>query len=253
MAEGTRCLIQANAAGSLVAGLVACRARIPQENWGLVRSLERTGVPILWTTPAEYRAMSVGASEGGENPASFQGVMLVLRQHWRSLPAVATDDDLWLGVETVRSSGNLGTLLRSAHAAGATGLIVFDRSEAGTPKGVDPYEPSAVRASMGSLFAHRMHRTTHREFRRWATDQGVRTIGASGEAAADYRSVSYHGPTVLMLGDERTGLTDGQRGSCNEFAKIPMAGYLDSLNLAMAGTLMLYAAFNDRHPLVPKA
>ena len=66
----------------------------------------------------------------------------------------------------------------------------------------------------------------------------------------DFRSAEYRRAVVLMLGDERKGLTDGQRKTCREIVRIPMIGSADSLNLAMAGTLMLYEAFRQRSPCV---
>lgn len=250
LAEGARFLSRAVEGRAVFAGMVLCPPRlVGSELRDLVTRLERAGVPRLRASPEEYAALSPGVSDEGESVAAGQGVLLVLRQQWDPLPKRVARDGLWLGLESVRTPGNLGTLMRSAEAAGATGLILFDRSEEGTPHGVDPHHPSAVRASMGSFFALRLVRTTHRAFRRWRREQGVAAYGAAGEAEMDYRRMNCRRPTVLMLGDERKGLSDGQRGSCDALVRIPMMGHPDSLNLAMAGTLMVYEAMNGRWPL----
>ena len=250
LAEGARFLAQAIEHDAALAGIVICPFRL---NGSLLREtvtrVERAGVPLLKVPTAEYRDLSPGSSGAGENAAAGQGVLLALRQRWESLPDVVEPDHLWIGVESVRTPGNLGTLMRSGDAVGATGLVVFDRSEAGSPLGVDPYDPAAVRATMGSLFSHRLIRTTHRVFRRWPLRRAVTVYGGTPEGAVDYRVPDYRGPTLLMLGDERNGLSPGQRGTCDGFVRIPMVGAPDSLNLAMAGTLMLYETLNQRNPV----
>ncbi|RYG26187.1 RNA methyltransferase [bacterium] len=246
LAEGTRFLSRALEHGAALAGLVFCPYRLCGAAKDLVTRCERAGVPLLRVSPQEYSRLSPGASIAGENIASGQGLLVLVRQAWEPLPPAVDSGDLWIGVESVRSPGNLGTLLRAGAAAGACGLIVFDRCEGGSESGADPYDPSAVRATMGSLFAHRLVRTTHRAFRRWARACGVGVVGASGDSVVDYRTVDYCRPMVVMLGDERSGLSDGQRKTCGEVARIPMVGSADSLNLAMAGTLMLYEAFRQR-------
>lgn len=247
LAEGVRFAMRALEHQAALAGLVFCPYRLTAGAKELVTCLEQAGLPLLRVSRSEYARLSPGTSTAGENPAAGQGVLLLIRQAWEPLPEVPPAG-CWIGVESVRSPGNLGTLLRAGDASGATGLIVFDRCEGGSESGADPYDPSAVRATMGSLFAHRFVRTTHRAFRGWARTNGVRAIGASGEASNDFRQTEYRGPVVLMLGDERKGLSEGQRKTCHDVVRIPMVGAADSLNLAMAGTLMLYEAFRQREP-----
>ena len=250
LAEGARFLSAAIENGAAFAGMVVCPTRLASApSRDLVTRLERAGVPRLRASPEEYRALSPGTSDAGENAAAGQGVLMLLHQRWEPLPERPGRRDLWIGVESVRTLGNLGTLLRSGDAAGATGLVVFDRAEGGSPTGVDPYDPAAVRATMGSLFAHRLVRTTHRAFRRAPGRRGLLVLGSTPEATQDYREPDLRRPVVLMLGDERKGLSEGQRATRDGFVRIPMVGAPDSLNLAMAGTLMLYEALNQRRPV----
>jgi TrmH family RNA methyltransferase len=154
--------------------------------------------------------------------------------------------DLWLALEHVCSPGNLGTLLRTSEAVGATGLVALGA-------GVDPWDPAVVRATMGALFTRRIVRAGARVLRAWARRHGVAIVGADGEGARDFREVSYRRPVVLVLGDERKGLSPVQRAACDELVRIPMTGRTDSLNVAVAKktwrSVLLYEAYAQRHPL----
>lgn len=252
LAEGTRFAVQALAQKASVFGLVYAPKLLQGTTpWSVVDQIQKFGVPILKVSPPEYRALSPGVSSPDEegNAASRQGLLIVLRQRWESLPPTVQRDECWIGVEGIQTPGNLGTLLRSGDAAGATGLIVFDRSAEGSPSGADPYDNQVVRASMGSIFAHRMIRTTHSAFRKWPARKQLSVVGATPSTMADYRELDYRKSVVLMLGHERTGLSEGQINSCDRLARIPMVGNPDSLNLAMAGTLMLYEVHNQRRPV----
>jgi TrmH family RNA methyltransferase len=102
---------------------------------------------------------------------------------------------------------------------------------------------------MGALFDQAVVFTSHREFRRWTGRDALIAIGADAGQGVDYRRVSYRRPSLFMLGDERSGLSPGQRASCDAFVRIPMAREMDSINVAMAGTILMYEARNQRHPV----
>ena len=134
--------------------------------------------------------------------------------------------------------GNIGTLVRSADAFGAHGVIV-------TGHAADPYDPRAVRASTGSLFAIPVVRVpSHREVLDWA---GAAAIVATDEAGdTDLADVDLTGPTVVLIGNETTGLTAAWRDSAQRTARIPIAGAASSLNAAVAATVVLYEAARQR-------
>jgi RNA methyltransferase, TrmH family len=238
LAEGFRALHAVVAHGARVAGLAVCRELLhSSEARLLIKRLQDSGCPTVKLSQPRFQELARAAEP--------QGVLLAIRQEWRPLPEQITKRDLWLGVENIRSPGNLGTLLRSAHAVGARGLMVF-----GPPRDrADPYDPGCVRSSMGSLFAMDVVQTNHQAFRKWPLRNEIRVLGADGGSATDYRRISYQKPTLLMLGEERAGLSEGQMGSCDGFARIPMYPGPDSLNLATAGTVLLYEIYNQRHPL----
>lgn len=203
----------------------------------MVRRLRSAGTPTLEVDSATFRDLS--------QAPEAQGVIAVLPTRWQSLPERIGRQDLWLAVDTIRSPGNVGTLLRAGEAAGAQGLMVFDPRATGP----DPHDPMVLRATMGALFAMRLVRTCHQSFRKWARRYELTVVGATGESSTDYRAITYRRPTVLMLGDERSGLSEAQRATCDATVRIPMHGRGDSLNVAMAGTILLFEARNQRHPL----
>lgn len=199
----------------------------------LVRGLRGAGVPVLDVTPAVLHSLALV-----DDP---QGIGAVVRQRWVPLDRARPDAGLcWLALNTVRSPGNLGSILRTAEATGAAGLILLGDS-------VDPYDPATVRASMGALFGQRLVRTTLDAFLQWKAAQGGWLVGTAPTAPADYHAVVYPAPTVLLMGGERKGLPPALQAHCDLLVRIPMVGQTDSLNLAIATAVILYELFNRRH------
>ncbi|PRY20539.1 TrmH family RNA methyltransferase [Pseudosporangium ferrugineum] len=138
--------------------------------------------------------------------------------------------------------GNLGTLVRSADAFGAAGVIV-------TGHAADPYDPKAVRASTGSLFALPVVRVpSHREVLDWAgaLDVPVQIVGTDERGPVDIAEHDLTGPTVLAIGNETHGLSAAWRDVCDHMVRIPITGAASSLNAAAAGTVALYEAARQR-------
>jgi len=139
----------------------------------------------------------------------------------------------------VQSAGNLGTLIRSCAAVGAAGLMLIDSS-------ADPYDPGTVRATMGALFSQRIVRATAAEFRAWKQRHGCTLVGTSPAGAEDYHEMDYPERVVLFLGSEKKGLSPDEQAMCDRMVRIPMVGDTDSLNLGVAGSVLLYELFNQR-------
>lgn len=143
-----------------------------------------------------------------------------------------------LVAERLRDPGNLGTLLRACDAAGAGALLLLDDS-------ADPTSPEAVRASMGAFFTVPCVQATTADFLAWRARHGARLVGAALDPrATDYRAESYTAPALLLVGNEAQGLPEALKAACDSLVIIPMRGRADSLNVAMAGTLLLYAALH---------
>jgi TrmH family RNA methyltransferase len=146
--------------------------------------------------------------------------------------------DMWLAVEGLKDPGNLGTLLRTADAVGAGGVILLDQS-------CDPFSVEAVRASMGALFTTQLARAPWDVFLAWAKASSAQLVGAVLEDAQDYQDIHYHAPCVIVLGNEQSGLPEGYRLACTVRAKIPMYGQADSLNVAISGAVLAYEVRNQ--------
>ncbi len=178
-----------------------------------------------------------------DNP---QTILAVYAQSWAPLPAPSSvnADETWLALEAIRDPGNLGTILRTAEAVGVSGVILVGQC-------CDPHSREAVRASMGSIFALPIVRASETELltlmQAWPGD----TVGTHLLATADFRRVTYRGPTLLVMGGEGPGLTEATTRACSLLVKIPMAGRLDSLNLAVATALTLYQVCGGRLQIAP--
>lgn len=168
-----------------------------------------------------------------------QGIGAVVQQSWQDLTAVQlAPDDLWVALDAVADPGNLGTIMRTADAVGARGIILLGHS-------TDPYDPSAVKASMGAIYSLSLANTTWDEFHAWQQREKALLVGSSDHSATDYQQIRYQRPMILLMGSERHGLPDEMMAACDYLARIPMAGRSDSLNLAVATAVMLYEIVNQ--------
>ncbi|SSC65598.1 TrmH family RNA methyltransferase [Ciceribacter selenitireducens] len=167
-----------------------------------------------------------------ENPQMVAGVF---EQRWKSLKVVRpSGSETWVALDRVRDPGNLGTIIRTADAAGASGVILVGDC-------TDPFSLETVRATMGSLFAVPLVKTTPADFLRWKKECGARLVATHLAGAVDYRTIDYRSkPVVLMMGNEQSGLPDDMAGAADALARIPQVGRADSLNLAVATGVMLF-------------
>lgn len=198
----------------------------------LVEAQRRAGTSCLEVTAEVFQSLS---SKDGP-----QGLGAVIRQRWESLERVRLADDFCrVALEAVQDPGNLGTILRTCDAVGCTGVMLLGQS-------TDPYDPAALRASMGAIFSQRLVKTSFEAFATWKQEHGYRVIGTSGAAPVEYSGVRYQFPLILLMGSERLGLSAEQQAICDTVVSIPMVGQGDSLNLAVATGVMLYELFNQR-------
>jgi TrmH family RNA methyltransferase len=146
-----------------------------------------------------------------------------------------------VALDAAQDPGNIGTILRTSDAVGGAGLLLLGQS-------ADPYDPGALRASMGAIFSQRLVKTDFTQLLQWARQQHIPLVGTSDSASTDYRAAHYHQPTVLLMGSERAGLSQEQQAQCDLVVKIPMVGRSDSLNLAVATGVLLYELFRHTSP-----
>ena len=204
----------------------------------VVRRCESYGVRVLEVTEAVLRSLSER-----DHP---DGLAAVVRQRWHSLDTIdpSQSDSYWVALHSIREPRNIGAILRVTDAVGAAGIILLEDS-------ADPYSPFAVRASTGAVFSQRLVRSSFAEFKDWLDVHDCPCIGTSADAATDYIDVAYPRPMVLLMGSERSGLSAEQASICDALVRIPMAGRVESLNVAVATGILLYEAFNQARTQVP--
>ena len=239
VAEGTSILISARDAGVLPRMLVFQKGEAATgPARAMVDACLKAGAEVLEVSPQVMAKLAAR-----DNPQSLMGVY---EQRWSPppVPAKIAPGSLWLALEEVRDPGNLGTIIRTADAVGAAGIVL-----AGTC--CDPYARECVRATMGSIFAVPLARMEQEAFlgliRAWPGD----SVGTHLSARLDFRKTKYRAPTLIVMGGEGPGLSAEAASACSKLVKIPMAGSLDSLNLAVATGLMLYQAQTDRLAIRP--
>lgn len=211
------------------------------------RSLSR------WATDLLARA-------GGERVAMAPELLRRLSEKEQDVPELVAvvelpPDDLsripvdpsFLGVVFDRPSmpGNIGTIVRSTDAFGGSGVVI-------TGHAADPYDPKAVRASTGSLFAVPVVRVpSHQGVLGWVAERRaagtpVSVVGTDEHGDVDIAEADLTGPTLLVIGNETSGLSAGWRESCDLTVRIPIGGAASSLNAAAAATVALYEAARQR-------
>jgi RNA methyltransferase, TrmH family len=170
-----------------------------------------------------------------DNP---QHVIGVFRQHYGQMPGLADDvaragGDMVVALEGVKDPGNLGTIIRTADAVGASAVLLIGET-------TDPFSLEAVRATMGSIFHVPLYRASRAEFLNWRKSWPGSLIGTHLKGAVDYRTVKPKEPVMVMMGNEQSGLPDDFAQSCDQLVKIPMAGKAESLNLAVSTGITLF-------------
>jgi TrmH family RNA methyltransferase len=167
-----------------------------------------------------------------DNP---QTVLGVFEQAYTPLPSPQPKAArCWVALQAVRDPGNLGTIIRTADAAGCGGVILVGDC-------CDPYSVEAVRASMGSIFAVAIAGTSVAEFIAWRAAWPGAVVGTLLTATVDFRAADYRDPTLILMGNEQAGLPSELSDICDTLVKIPMRGRADSLNLSVATGVMIYA------------
>jgi TrmH family RNA methyltransferase len=198
----------------------------------LARRLRQQGVPGIRLSRELYCSLTL-ASEP-------QGIGAILKQSWLPLESLQTTrNSLWLAVESIESPGNLGTIIRTAEAAGVSGVFILNPN-------CDPHDPATIRATMGSIFSQKLIRCCAPEFKCWAKSNGVSTVASSPSGLMDYKALAYRFPVALIVGSEKHGLSDQLLEAANFVVRIPMRGDCDSLNAAIAAGVLLFEISGQR-------
>ncbi|RUT48809.1 TrmH family RNA methyltransferase [Paenibacillus anaericanus] len=170
-----------------------------------------------------------------------QPVFAILRKVGGSLlPLLQKENSLVVVLDGIQDPGNVGTIIRSADAVGADGVIVG----AGC---ADIYGPKVLRSTMGSLFHLPVIHGNLSEILPQAKEHGISLAGTSLQAAQSCYAYDFKGPVWLLLGSEAKGLSSEVRELMDDGLIIPMRGQAESLNVAMAASILLFEAQRQRY------
>lgn len=198
----------------------------------LIRRCRETGTDCFRCTPDVFRKMAYR-----DRP---EGLLAVAPQVRRTLADLNfSGAPLILVAESIEKPGNLGTLLRSADAAGANAVIVCDER-------TDIHNPNVVRASIGTLFTLPVIEATSREAIDWLRAHGIRLLAATPHADLDYTRADLKSGIAIVVGAEQAGLSSLWMQEADLKVRIPMRGQADSLNVAAAATILLFEALRQR-------
>lgn len=233
--EGIRHVIDAVEAGLQIEAILVDPSRLRSERaWEMLDAAVQRGVEVVQLNPEDFERLS-----SRDNPIGLAATV-----HWRPEDLRFIDADLtgvYLATDDVRDPGNLGTIMRTADALGATGLIVHS--------GTDPGHPTALRSSLGSAFRIPIHTVaTLNELFYWAQSNSVAVYGTSARSDADLPDAPISIPAILLLGNEGEGLADATLDLCDGLLRIPMSGTASSLNVAVAAGILLYEVKRRLNP-----
>ncbi|MGB6119266.1 MAG: RNA methyltransferase [Mesorhizobium sp.] len=228
MAEGLKLVIDALDLGWTINALIYSKAA--KGNPAVEKAAARTVASGGLVLEASEKVLS--AITRRDNP---QMVIGVFEQRWGRLKDVRpANDDVWVAMDRVRDPGNLGTVIRTADAVGAKGVILVGDT-------TDPFAVETVRATMGSIFAVPVVKASEADFLTWRAGFKGLVVGTHLKGAVDYRTVDYAArPVLTLMGNEQQGLPDTLAAVCDRLVLIPQVGRADSLNLAVATGVMLF-------------
>ncbi|MGV1915414.1 RNA methyltransferase [uncultured Agrobacterium sp.] len=230
MAEGLKLVIDALELGWTIRTLVYAKAAKgkPLVEQAAVKTVASGGLVL------EVSEKVISSITRRDNP---QMVVGIFDQKWKPLRDIRpAAGETYVALDRVRDPGNLGTIIRTADAAGASGVILVGEC-------TDPFSLETVRATMGSVFAMPVARASVDEFLSWRKGAGVSVVATHLAGSVDYRTIDYkRKPVVLLMGNEQSGLPPELSSQADQLARIPQQGRADSLNLAIASAVMLFEA-----------
>lgn len=230
MAEGLKLVIDALELGWTIRTLVYAKAAKgkPLVEQAAVKTVASGGLVL------EVSEKVISSITRRDNP---QMVVGIFDQKWKPLRDIRpAAGETYVALDRVRDPGNLGTIIRTADAAGASGVILVGDC-------TDPFSLETVRATMGSVFAMPVARASVDEFMGWRKSAGVSVVATHLAGSVDYRTIDYKKkPVVLLMGNEQSGLPPELASQADQLARIPQQGRADSLNLAIASAVMLFEA-----------
>jgi TrmH family RNA methyltransferase len=231
--EGTREIGRALACGFEARELFVCGEVLAPEAAALLAHPSARRATRYEVTRAVFGRLAMREGSAGLVAVVAQRVLGLEALPLAGVPLLAA-------AQGIEKPGNLGALVRAADGAGADAVVALDGS-------VDPWNPNAIRASVGTVFRVPVVSVTSAELRAFCRSRGLRTVAAALSArAVPHSSQDLRGPTAIVLGAEDRGLTADWLEDADALVTIPMRGIADSLNVAAAGAVLLYEVLRQR-------
>jgi RNA methyltransferase, TrmH family len=232
LAQGTHLVIEALRTDVEIETIVFCSPLLGTNTRYVIGRAQKRNITCIEVTEEVLESIS--------KDHTYQGIAAVVRQRWASLDSLKQSDNLcWTAINSIQCPSNLGTILRASDAVGGMGAVLIGNS-------TDPYYPSAVQSSLGAIFTQSIVRTTLPEFAIAARQNNYTIVGTSPYGAVDYREVAYGPGLILFMGNERIGLTEEQKSICDVLVRIPMSGRVESHNVAVATSIIMYEIRSQR-------
>ena len=230
--DGVRELARAVAGGARVVEVFVDRDRLGPDGTAAVEAARAAGAEVVDVRPSSWTISptAIAATGSSRSPGSRT-------PRWR--PCRCPRTRCWSSSRGFEKPGNLGAVLRSADGAGADAVIAAD------PR-TDLFNPNAVRASQGTVFAVPVAGASSVEVLAWLRRAGVRVLAARVGGAVHYAEADLRGPVAIVLGSEAAGLSDAWSGEDVAAIGLPMLGIADSLNVSIAAAVLLYEARRQR-------
>jgi tRNA G18 (ribose-2'-O)-methylase SpoU len=233
--EGLRAIIEAVRADAGVETILYApdRLRSPLAGETLARA-QSQGAQLVQASVAVLDALS-------ERDASQGAIAIVRRPHATVKDIPITRAPLVIALSEPQDPGNVGTIIRAADGSGSAAVVTIGK------RGVDPFDPKSIRASMGAIFALPIVQLGDPvEALSALRSRGLSLVATSDKGAVDLWDAPLAGPVAILMGNERAGLSADVLASCDAVARIPLAGHADSLNVATAAAIFLFEAVRQR-------
>lgn len=229
VAEGARALRSALQARAHILEIYAApRLYLGPDDALLVARAERHGTRVLEIDAAAYRTIA--------RHTRPDGILALVERPPTRLDCLELSPHALLAVAvSIERPGNLGTIVRTACAAGAAGLVVADPC-------TDPFHRDVVRGSAGTIFHVQVVTATSEQALAWLRAHAVQIVAATPDGTTPYFSARYRSPLAVVLGNERHGLPGAWLAAADDAVAIPMEPHADSLNVGVAAGILLFEA-----------
>lgn len=195
---------------------------------------------VLFADRKDLTLLSDRVFESVSDTKTPQGVLCLVRQYHYTLADLSGRQPFIMALENIQDPGNLGTILRTAEGAGVTGILL-------SPGCVDLYNPKVIRSTMGSVY--RIPFFYSQDFHadlQSLKKQGISIYAAHLKGMQAYDRQDYRTPCAFLIGNESRGLRDETAAFADTYVRIPMCGQVESLNAAVASSILMYEVNRQR-------